>query len=173
MQKLLVAIAGLVLGALLMTTVVEASRTPHPIPVQVAQADVPPNPVKTIAPPPAAPTTDAGSAVPTPAASPLDELGDLKAKYDALRAAQKDKSPTLLLWAAMIATGLKLLLSLFSKYVAKETKSWTKWVALGAAVPIALLSYFAGGASLFDSLMLAGAGPGAIIVHELLKRGDK
>ncbi len=119
---------------------------------------------------------DAGSSsasAPAPAASPLDELSTLKAKYDALREAQKGKSPTLLLWAGLIAAALKLALSLFSRYVARETKSWTKWVALGAAVPIALLSYYAGGTSLFDALVLAGAGPGAIIVHELLKRSEK
>lgn len=106
-------------------------------------------------------------------ATPLDDLADVKAKYDALRAAQKNKSATMLLWAAMLAAALKLLLSLFTKYVLKESKSWMKWVALGAAVPIALLSHFALGNSLFDSLVFAGAGPGAIIVHELLKRGEK
>jgi hypothetical protein len=133
-----------------------------------------PAPSVTPAPVPAptvTPVAPASAATPAPApTTPLDDLADVKAKYDALRDAMRDKSPTLLLWAAMLAAALKLMLSLFSRYVLKESKTWTKWIALGAAVPIALLSHYAGGFSLFDSLVFAGAGPGAIIIHELLKR---
>ncbi|HEX5064126.1 MAG TPA: hypothetical protein VFV99_32340 [Kofleriaceae bacterium] len=118
---------------------------------------------------------DAGSAsAPAPdtaqpaPASTLDELSALKAKYEALKTAQPDAK--MLAWAALIAAALKLMLSLFNRYVFKETKTWTKWIALGAAVPIALLSYYALGNGLFASLVYAGAGPGAIIVHELLQK---
>jgi hypothetical protein len=123
--------------------------------------------------PVAAPAPDAGSgsaATPAPVEDPLAQLADVKAKYDLLREAMRSKSPTLLLWAGMLAAAMKLLLSLFTRYVLKESKSWTKWIALGAAVPIALLAHYAGGFSLFDSLVFAGAGPGAIVIHELMKR---
>lgn len=103
----------------------------------------------------------------------LDQLTEVKAQYDALKAARAAGDPTILLWAGLIATVLKLLLSTFNRFVFAETKKWTKWLALGAAVPIALLSYYALGNGLFESLIYAGSGPGAIIVHELLQRKPK
>lgn len=128
-------------------------------PIVVAQAD-----------------TTQPAAAPAPAVAPApsltDELAELKTKYEQLKAARSgtDGDLTLLAWAAMIAAALKVLLSAFNRWVFSETKSWTKWIALGAAVPIALLSHYALGHTLFESLIVAGAGPGAIIVHELLQR---
>lgn len=191
LKKLPLAVLFAFIGGLAVNSVVEASRTHPQDTVLIAQADSTaehpyrsifsetaiaqadtPAPVKTIDPPPASGSAAAAAPAPAPT-SALDELAALKDKYDELRAAQKGKSPTLLLWAALIAAALKVALSLFTRYVFKESKSWMKWVALGAAVPIALLSHFAGGFSLFDSLVFAGAGPGAIIFHELLKKKAK
>lgn len=104
---------------------------------------------------------------PPPTSDPLTDLAALKAAYDALKA-NHDPALTTLLWAGLLSVGLKLGLSVFMRLVYKETKSWTRWVALGAAVPIALLSHYALGNGWFASLIYAGAGPGAIIVHELL-----
>jgi hypothetical protein len=112
----------------------------------------------------------AGRAVadtPAPTGDPLTELAAVKAAYEALKA-NHDPSLTVLLWAGILAAGLKLALTGFMRLVYKETKSWTRWVALGATVPIALLSHFALGNSWFASLVYAGAGPGSIVVHELL-----
>lgn len=109
----------------------------------------------------------AQTATPPPTGDPLADLDALRAAYDALRASH-DPALTMLLWAGLLAGGLKLALSVFMRLVYKETKSWTRWVALGAAVPIALLSHYALGNNWFASLVYAGAGPGAIIVHELL-----
>jgi hypothetical protein len=52
-------------------------------------------------------------------------------------------------------------------------KSWMPLVAMGLAVPIGLLSHFVAGHSWFDSVLVAGAGPGAVFVHELIKRFTK
>lgn len=98
----------------------------------------------------------------------VEQLGELHAKYNALKA-NKDKSARMLLIAALLAAGLKLLLSGVNLLAGKKPKRWLSLVALGLAVPIALLSHYAGGNSWFDSLVYAGAGPGAIVVHELLK----
>lgn len=98
----------------------------------------------------------------------LSQLRDLQARYQALKA-NGDKSAKMLLWAALIAAGLKLLLSGVNLLAGKKPTKWLAWIAMVLAVPIALLSYFAAGNSLFDSLVYAGAGPGAIVLHELLK----
>lgn len=114
-----------------------------------------------------------GSAVspaPAPASPPtiVDQLKDLQARYMALKA-NSDKSAKLLLYAALLAAGLKLLLSGVNLLAGRKPTKWLAWIALGLAVPIALLSYYAAGNSLFESLVYAGSGPGAIVVHELLK----
>jgi hypothetical protein len=107
---------------------------------------------------------------PAPATPPsiVDELKDLQARYEALRGNQ-DKSAKMLLLAALLAAGLKLLLSGVNLLAGKKPAKWLAWIALGLAVPIALLSHYAGGNSVFDSLVYAGAGPGAIVIHELMK----
>jgi hypothetical protein len=102
-----------------------------------------------------------------PVAPLLDQLADLRAKHAELKDA-KDKDARTLLWAALIAGVLKALLSLVNRIWSKP-KKWTAWGALGLSVPIALLSHFAAGNGWFDSLLFAGAGPGAIAIHELLK----
>lgn len=123
----------------------------------------------------ASPVAGSGSAVAAPVVAPpaqtetlLSQLGELKARYEALKS-NSDKSAKMLLWAALIAAGLKILLSLANLAAGKKPSKWLAWIALVLAVPIALLSYFAAGNSLFDSLVYAGAGPGAIVLHELLK----
>jgi hypothetical protein len=121
-----------------------------------------------IPPPPAAALASEPSPPMVTTPTLFEQLGELHAKYEALKA-NKDKSARMLLIAALLAAGLKLLLSGVSLLAGKKPKRWLSLVALGLAVPIALLSHYAAGNSWFDSLVYAGAGPGAIVVHELLK----
>lgn len=109
---------------------------------------------------------DTAPAITSTPADPLTELQALKLAYEALKANQ-DPSLKMLLWAGVLAAGLKLALTAFNRLVYKETKSWTRWVAVSAAVPIALLSHYALGNGWFASLVYAGSGPGAIVAHEL------
>lgn len=112
--------------------------------------------------------TTASAATDAPAPI-LDELAATKAAYDRLKEA-KDKDAKLLAWAALIAVLLKLALSVLHRlFGGSKPRRWLAWTALAAAVPIALLSHYALGNGLFDSLVLAGAGPGAILVTELMK----
>lgn len=103
-----------------------------------------------------------------PPQSLIDEVKELRAKYEAA-SSSKDKDTKVLLWAGLIAALLKVVLSVVNRLSGSKPKKWLAWVAMGLAVPIALLSHYALGHSVFDSLIYAGAGPGAIIVHELLK----
>jgi hypothetical protein len=97
----------------------------------------------------------------------LDELDALRKQYAELKSA-KDGDAKMLLWAALIAGVLKTLLSI-TNVIWKKPKKWLAWVAMGTAVPIALLSHFAAGNGWVDSLIVAGGGPGAILFNELLK----
>jgi hypothetical protein len=99
----------------------------------------------------------------------LEQLADLQAKYEALKAARGAGPDAMMLaWAALLAGVLKVLLSVMGRLWPKP-KKWTAWVAMALAVPIALLSHFAAGHSWLESLIVAGGGPGAVIVHELMK----
>lgn len=112
-------------------------------------------------------------AAPTaPEPNVLHDLSKLRDAYEALKA-NKDKSAKTLLLVALLAIGLKVLLDIVNIVLARRPKKWLKWVAISLAVPIALLSHYALGFSLFDSLIWAGAGPGAVIVHELVKHFGK
>ncbi len=117
-----------------------------------------------VIPPPPADST----AQPAPVVSPLQQLKDLQAAYEALKS-NKDKSARMLLWAAAIAAALKLLLSGINLLAGKKPKQWLALIALGLGVPIYLLSHFVAGHGWFDSILVAGAGPGAVFVHELIK----
>jgi hypothetical protein len=125
----------------------------------------------------AQPAQDAGIVDARPSGSgvvvtPIDDAResylDVVAKYEALKH-ETDSSARMLLWAALTAGVLKILLDAV-KIVGKSEKLSRSmaWFALGLAVPIALLSRYAGGASWLDSVIFAGAGPGAIVVHELV-----
>jgi hypothetical protein len=119
-----------------------------------------------IAEPPVVALVDAAPAVSEPT-SPLVELQALKTAYEKLKANQ-DPSLKPLLWAGLLAVGLKTILSVLNA-IWKKPKKWLAWTALIAAVPIALLAHYAGGNGLLASIVVAGGGPGAILVHELLK----
>lgn len=97
----------------------------------------------------------------------LQQLEELRAAYSALKD-NRDKSARMLLWAAAIATALKFALDLLGRLAGG--KSWMPLVALGMAIPIGLLSHYAAGHSWFDSILVAGSGPAAVFVHELIKR---
>jgi len=110
--------------------------------------------------------------VSAPALGVVDELKELRAKYEVIKA-QGDKDAKLLLWAGLIAGMLKLLLTIVHRVSGPKPKRWMAWIAMGLAVPIALLSHYALGNSVFDSLVVAGGGPGAVLVHELLQAFKK
>jgi hypothetical protein len=149
-------------------TLVNASSTDHLFegkPVLIAQAEpdagivIPPPPADTAS-PPARVVLDTQPTI-------LQQLKELQAAYRAAKD-NTDKSARMLLWAGAIATALKFLLDLLGRLAGGKT--WMPLVALGMAVPIGLLSHFAAGHSWFDSILVAGAGPGAVFVHELIKR---
>jgi hypothetical protein len=115
---------------------------------------------------------DAGqSAASTPTPDVFTELSTLKQAYSALKDA-KDPSAKPLLWASLIAIALRTLLALANAIWTKP-KKWLAWVALGLAVPIALLSHYAAGHGWMAALIVAGGGPGAILVNEVLKLAAK
>lgn len=108
-----------------------------------------------------------GRAMAEPSADPLTELQALKAAYDALKA-NADPSLKPLLWAGMIAVALRFVLAGLNAIWPKP-KKWLAWTAIIAAVPIALLSHYAGGHGLMAALVVAGGGPGAVLFNEVLK----
>jgi hypothetical protein len=116
---------------------------------------------------------DAGSASASSPTTPdvFTELSTLKQAYSALKDA-KDPSAKPLLWASLIAIALRTLLALANAIWTKP-KKWLAWVALGVAVPIALLSHYAAGHGWMAALIVAGGGPGAILVNEVLKLAAK
>jgi hypothetical protein len=107
-----------------------------------------------------------------PIASPLDELAALKAKYEALKAAKSSGSKDLLwfAYAGLAAAVIRMVLAMINARRGDKPKSWAKWAALGLAVPLALLTHYAAGEGLWAAIVMAGAGPGAIVVNELIKR---
>lgn len=156
-----------------------------PVPVLLAQADTgsaapaaaeAPAAVPAADPAPAAEAPAAGSATDVPPiGDPLAELAALKAKYDALKAA-KDSGSRDLLWfayAALAAAAIRIFLAGLTAWRGDKPKGWAKWAALGAAVPLYLLTYYAAGAGLWAAIVMAGAGPGAIVANELIKHFGK
>ena len=121
---------------------------------------------------------DPANGAPTPpviALPPIESLDGLKARYDELREkyeAAKDANgtPRQLLFCAFGAACLKVLLDAANALAKHRWKQHLNWVALGLAVPIALLSRYAAGVGWFDAGLYALIGPGAIAANELLKR---
>jgi hypothetical protein len=116
-----------------------------------------------------------GSAAPAPTATEApvsigDDYAKLKAAYDALKNGPKDGSPRTLLWAGLLAVAMKVLIDLLKLLSDRfdRGKKYIPWVAMISAVPIALLSHYAAGEGWMASVLIAGGGPGAVIVHELL-----
>lgn len=100
-------------------------------------------------------------------ADPLTELQALKAAYEALKANQ-DPSLRPLLWAGLLAVGLKAGLSVLNA-IWKKPKKWLAWTAIISAVPIAALAHYAAGHGWMAALIVAGGGPGAVLFHEIVK----
>jgi hypothetical protein len=143
--------------------------------------------------PPAPPVVDAGagsgSAVvvqvdpatgsATSSDGTIDTLPEVKAAYDELHAdyaALQNAKPTekTFLFAVMLAAILKYALDGVNALGKWRYSKSMGWVALFLAVPIALLTKYIASKSWIEALILAGSGPGAIVVHELLaklKRG--
>ena len=173
----LLAAGGVTFGAGLLGYTASAD-TPEGAPMLLAQADTGSAAGPTVTVDTASVTAEttapaAGSAADVPPiGDPLDELAAAKAKYDALKAA-KDSGSKDLLWfayAALAAAVIRILLSAIHVWRGDKPKGWAKWAALGLAVPLALLTYYAAGAGLWAAIVMAGAGPGAIIINELLKK---
>lgn len=139
-----------------------ADRTP----ILLAQADTGSSAA------PSSTPANGSAAEPAPIADPLTELAALKLKYDALKAARDSGSKDLLwfAYAALAAAFIRTLLSGIKAWRGDKPTGWVKWTALALAVPLALLTYYAAGAGLWAAIVMAGAGPGAILVNELLKK---
>lgn len=94
----------------------------------------------------------------------LDAKDAIKAFKDA------DATEKTLLFAAMMAALLNLLLTGIKRVMKLTTKGRKvlPWVALGAGLLIAIFERFVLGGSWMEAIIYGGAGPGAIIVEELM-----
>lgn len=95
---------------------------------------------------------------------------------------EKDTTVRNLIYAGIIATGLRVLYSVMKAwkgfFVTEKSKAWFKVAALSVGVLAFLLTNVGLGMSWVNSLILAGGGPGAVAVHEFTKlipilRGQK
>lgn len=97
---------------------------------------------------------------------------ELRAAYDAAKDVQ-DRSLRMALYAGLLATLLKFALDAVKAIGSFALRRAMSWVALLLAVPIALFTRFAAGGSWLDALIFAAAGPGAVVVHELINAVKK
>lgn len=111
---------------------------------------------------------EADGPVPAPEKDLKEQLKEAREKYDEL----KDASPTekKLAIAAFIAVLLNLLLTGLKKVMkfTKKGKKYLPWIALSLGVVIVMVEKFALGGSWVEAIIYGGAGPGAVLVQELL-----
>jgi hypothetical protein len=124
-----------------------------------------------------APAADAGVGEPTVDKAPtnaelLKHLAELKASYDALRAAQKAGAPTRLAVAGLLLSATFVLLGVVLRIRKQWTewgKTWLPWVALGLGVTAGFLDHYVAGGSAYESLIVGAGPPLAVLVRELTK----
>lgn len=120
-----------------------------------------------VAQPPVVPSTD--SAIPpAPEKALSDQLKDVQQAYKDLKSSSPEEKDLAI--AAFIAILMNLLLT-GVKRVMKLTskgKKWLPFVALGLGLVIAIVQKFALGGGWVQALIYGGAGPGAVIVQEML-----
>jgi len=99
------------------------------------------------------------------------DQGEKTAAVKAAEQSQTDKLAKAMAAAASIAVMLKLLLSGLkswkSYFKTDKGKAWLKITTLGTGFVAFLLTNFGMGLSWWQALIVAGGGPGAILVHEL------
>ena len=99
------------------------------------------------------------------------DQGEKTAAVKAAEQSQTDKLAKAMAAAASIAVVLKLLLSGLkswkSYFTTDKGKAWLKITTLGIGFLAFLLTNFGMGLSWWQALIVAGGGPGAILVHEL------
>lgn len=98
----------------------------------------------------------------------VGQLTEARADLDKYRAAAPSEKKFAL--AALLAVALNIALGVIKRLlnVTSTAKKVIPWVALGLAVPIALLAKYGADGSWADAIIFAGAGPGAVVVQELL-----
>lgn len=73
--------------------------------------------------------------------------------------------------ALLLAGILNIVVTIIKRLtnITETAKKVIPWVALALAVPVGLLAKYGAGGSWVDAVIFAGAGPGAIVVQELMK----
>tara|TARA_Y100000310_G_C20549480_1_gene747295 strand:+ start:79 stop:585 length:507 start_codon:yes stop_codon:yes gene_type:complete len=100
----------------------------------------------------------------------IEDVGDLVAGIEAVKAAKGDKTAMFLAIMGLISAVLKLALDAVRKWGGVLTgKKGVRIACLVAGAVIFVTSYLAAGAEWYNALLLALAGPGAILVNELTK----
>ena len=105
--------------------------------------------------------------------SVLDQAKDAKEAYDKVKSAEGVEKKFAI--AGLIAVLLNLLLTGLKKVMklTKSKKKWLPYVALGLGVVIAIVERYALGGGWGDAILYGGAGPGAVVVQELMKAWAK
>ena len=147
----------LVVGALL------ALLAPQPC---YAQNDGGPAPVASG---PVDPVTADAGAVEAEPADLVAQLKELRAKLDAVKSAQPGEK--LLALAGLVAGVVFLLIAVIKRVtgITSRGKKMIPWVLMSLAVVGAVAASYAGGVSAFDAIVIAGGGPGSILINELWK----
>ena len=114
---------------------------------------------------------DDDSAEPDHLADIVEEVGKLPGAVEAAKAAEGDKAAMFMAISAIIATVLKILLSLLKLTGASifKNKYFLKIAPLALGFLIYLFADFAAGVTWYDAIIVAAGGPGAILFNELWK----
>lgn len=105
--------------------------------------------------------------------APSPDAAELLKEVQAFRAARTsgDKSATYLAAAGIASLALKFLLDLLKSLKAEDLTDRAKhalpWVVSGLGVVVAVVARYAAGETWTNAVILGGAAPGAVLVHEL------
>lgn len=98
----------------------------------------------------------------------LDQLNEIRTEY----AAYKNSTPAGkdLALAGLLAVLLNLALTAVKKImsITDKGKKWLPWVATGLGILITILDKYALGGGWVQALIYGAAGPGAVVIQELL-----
>ncbi len=118
---------------------------------------------------------------PLTAEGTIQTVTDLQHQVAVLRAAEAahkaggDALQMHVALAGILATIFRFLIQVANKILEFEPKTmrFIPWVTLVLGALVGVCAKFAGGVPIINAIILAGAGPGAIIVNALLKRKKK
>lgn len=135
-----------------------------PAPAEEAVADIPKEEI---------PVTSEDKKEEAKEESLVDQAKDAKEAYDKVQTASPAEKKFAI--AGLIAVILNLLLTGLKKVMklTKSKKKWLPYVALGLGVVIAVVERYALGGGWGDAILYGGAGPGAVVVQELMKAWAK